>query len=248
VLHFLYHELSSVPQAYTYVLHQDAFRAQLDLLRQPSKSKRIAAELTFDDGHVSNYDIAYPMLADRGMTATFFLTASWIGKRVGYMDWNQARNLYAAGQRIGAHGWSHKLFTHCSPEELKLELVAARKLLEDELGAPVTSLSFPGGRFNKRIVAACVDAGYTNMFTSTPQLTTLPIGPLTGRLNIRGDWNLSYIESLLDPEEDVLRGLEREDKLKNLAKKILGDNLYGWIWSAANREGLRDNASADARV
>ena len=247
-MHFLYHELSSVPQAYTYVLHQDAFREQLDLFRQPSFNKRVAAKLTFDDGHISNYDIAFPMLAERGMTADFFLTANWIGKRPDYMDWSQVRSLYAAGQRIGAHGWSHKLFTHCSSKELNLELVASRKLLEDELGSPVTSLSFPGGRFNERIVAACMDAGYTSMFTSIPQLATLPIGSLTGRLNVRGDWPLTYIDSLLDPKKNVLRDLERRDKLKGLAKKILGDAFYGWIWSAANRERSNGDTSVDSRT
>jgi peptidoglycan/xylan/chitin deacetylase (PgdA/CDA1 family) len=248
VLHFLYHELSSVSQAYTYALHKDAFHEQLDLFRQTSVGERIAAKVTFDDGHISNYDIAFPMLADRGMTAEFFLTANWIGKRAGYMNWGQVRDMYAAGQQIGAHGWSHKLLTHCNSAELQLELVAARKLLEDELGAPVTSLSFPGGRFNKRILAACVDAGYTKMFTSIPQLTTLPVGSLTGRLNVRGDWSLSYIESLLDLEKDVLHGLERQDKLKSLIKKIVGDTLYRWIWSAANREGSSKVASADDRI
>ena len=247
-MYFLYHELSSTPQAYTYVLHQDAFRHQLDLFQQPSQGKRISSKLTFDDGHISNYEIAFPMLADHGVTADFFLTANWIGKRDGYMNWNQVRDLHAAGQRIGAHGWTHKLLTHCSPDELKLELFDARKLLEDELGAPVTSLSFPGGRFNKRILGACFEAGYTRMFSSTPQLATLPIAPLTGRLNIRGDWTLSYIQNLLDPEKNVLRSLERQDRLKGLAKKILGDSLYGRIWSAVNRETSSTDASVDTRT
>jgi len=188
------------------------------------------------------------MLADRGMTADFFLTTSWIGKQHGYMNWSQVRDLHTAGQRIGAHGWSHKLLTHCSPDELKLELFDARKLLEDELGAPVTSLSFPGGRFNKRILGVCLDAGYTSMFSSTPQLTKLPIGPLTGRLNVRGDWTFSYIQKLLDPEKNVLRSLERQDKLKGLAKKILGDSLYGRIWSAANRESSNTDTPTDTRI
>ena len=247
-MYFLYHELSSTPQAYTYVLHRDAFRHQLDLFQRPSQSKRISAKLTFDDGHISNYEIALPMLADRGMTADFFLTTSWIGKQHGYMNWSQVRDLHTAGQRIGAHGWSHKLLTHCSPDELKLELFDARKLLEDELGAPVTSLSFPGGRFNKRILGVCLDAGYTSMFSSTPQLTKLPIGPLTGRLNVRGDWTFSYIQKLLDPEKNVLRSLERQDKLKGLAKKILGDSLYGRIWSAANRESSNTDTPTDTRI
>jgi peptidoglycan/xylan/chitin deacetylase (PgdA/CDA1 family) len=247
-LYFLYHELSSIPQAYTYVLHQDAFRDQIDLFQQPSQNKRISARLTFDDGHISNHEIAFPMLADRGMTADFFLTANWIGKRNGYMNWSQVRDLHGAGQRIGAHGWSHKLLTHCSPDELKLELFDARKLLEDELGAPVTSLSFPGGRFSKRILGVCLEAGYTSMFSSTPQLTTLPIGSLTGRLNVRGGWPLSYIQNLLDLEKNLLRSLERQDRLKGLAKKILGDSLYERIWSVANREALGTDTSADNRT
>ena len=234
-----------MPQGYSYVLDQKSFAEQLNVFRTHRRCGQLTPIVTFDDGHSSDYDVAFPLLMEKGMTAHFFITAGWMEKRHGYMKWDQVRELHAAGHSIGAHGFSHKLFTHCDGKGLQYELVSARKLLEDKLGAPVTALSFPGGRFNKRILSACQDAGYVKMFTSIPRVETLPTRNIIGRLNVRGDWTLSFITRLLDPESGVLQRLERQEKLKALAKTILGDALYGWIWAIANRKGSGENQPVD---
>jgi hypothetical protein len=64
----------------------------------------------------------------------------------------------------------------------------------------------------------------------------MPLGPTVGRLNIRGDAQLEWIEKLLDPSSGVLTGLQRKDKIKTAAKRLFGDRLYARLWALSNRQ------------
>ena len=237
-LHFLYHDLRPRGSDYSYVLDTNEFDKHLDLFLEMRKAAGpgLWPEVTFDDGHNSDYEYALPILQLRGMIARFFITVGWTGKRAGYMGWSELRSLHDAGQIIGAHGWSHTLLTHCGAEELNKELRGARQLLEDKLGGPITTMSLPGGRSNRRVIAACRKAGYTQIFTSVPRAeqTTSPF--LVGRLNIRGDMTLEWIRNLLEPGSGTIRKLERQYAIKQAAKGLLGDWAYEKLWAVMNRK------------
>jgi peptidoglycan/xylan/chitin deacetylase (PgdA/CDA1 family) len=237
-LHLLYHELRPSKSNYSYVVSCEDFEKHTELFArlQQAKDCKLRPEITFDDGHISNHEYALPMLQSRGVQARFFITVGWTGQRPGYMDWHHLRALNEAGQLIGAHGWSHTLLTHCTPQALQLELNDARHALEDKLGTPITTMSLPGGRFDRRILAACQEAGYTEVFTSIPRKEAVPLGSTVGRLNIRGDMNLPWIEDLLKPESSVLAKLERQDRIKSAAKSMMGDRLYARVWALLNRQ------------
>ncbi len=238
-LFFLYHELRTAPSSYSYVIERGQFEAHADLflrLRAAAGGAVLWPEITFDDGHISNHELALPALAARGLTATFFLTVGWMGSRAGYMNWSQVKALHAAGQRIGAHGWSHALLTHCDAAALEKELGAARLTLEDRLGASVTWMSLPGGRFNQRVLAACRSAGYEHVFTSRPHAEPMDLPFLAGRLNLRNSVSVAALAQLLDPGSGALRRLERQDRCKSALKRTLGDRLYARLWAALNRQ------------
>ncbi len=237
-LFFLYHELRAAPSNYSYVIERTAFEQHLDLLVQARTlgDTTLFPEITFDDGHFSNYEIALPALAARNLTATFFLTVGWMGTRAGYMDWSQVESLHAAGQRIGAHGWSHALLTHCDDRALQTELQTARDTLEDKLGAAITTMSLPGGRFDQRVLNACKAAGYTHVYTSNPRAEPAELPFLIGRLNLRNNTTVETLSQLLDSSNGMLAYLERQDKWKSTLKRTLGDRLYTKLWSALNRQ------------
>ena len=80
-----------------YALSEASFIEQMDLLA----SCRVGLfngvntpeiVITFDDGHVSNLEIAVPVLANRQLSAYFFITTDFIGNRVGFMDPDQVRD------------------------------------------------------------------------------------------------------------------------------------------------------------
>ena len=237
-LYLLYHELRPARSSYSYVLETEEFEKHADLflkLRE-TRGPGLRPEVTFDDGHISNFEFALPVLQSRAIKAWFFITVGWTGRRQGYMGWQELRELHHAGQLIGAHGWSHALLTHCGTTGLHRELVDARLTLEDKLGTAITTMSLPGGRFNRPILNACREAGYTQIFTSIPRSEPDPAGPTVGRLNIRGDMSLEWITKLLQPGSNLLSGLERQYQMKAAAKSLLGDSLYEKIWALLNRK------------
>lgn len=243
-LHLLYHELRPIRSDYSYVVETSAFEKHLDLFRQVRNTgnSSLVPEITFDDGHISNFEYAMPILQSRGFLAHFFITVGWTGQKPGYMGWQELRELQQSGQMIGAHGWTHTLLTHCSKVELDVELNRARLNLEDKLGASVTTMSLPGGRYNRRVLAACEKAGYTQVYTSIPRAEQIPPGPMVGRLNMRGDMSLEWITNVLRPESGVLASLGRQHQMKTTAKRILGDSIYERLWSLVNRREHESNA------
>ncbi|WP_353073460.1 polysaccharide deacetylase family protein [Tunturiibacter gelidoferens] len=237
-LYLLYHELRPSRSEYSYVVETDQFEKQVDLFLELRKRHPpgLFPEITFDDGHVSNFEFALPILQSRAIKAWFFITTGWTGQRPGYMGWQELRELQQAGQQIGAHGWSHALLTHCDPAQLHKELVEARLTLEDKLGVPVTGMSLPGGRSNQRVLDACREAGYTKVFTSVPRPEPHPTGTIVGRLNIRGDMTLEWIAKLFESESGVLSSLKRQHHIKATAKTLLGDRLYEKLWALLNQQ------------
>jgi peptidoglycan/xylan/chitin deacetylase (PgdA/CDA1 family) len=245
-LHFLYHELRPEPSTYSYVVECAEFDRHCELFsslrRAPST---LQPEITFDDGHRSNFEFALPILQRHNLRARFFITSGWIGQRAGYLDWDELCALHAAGQSIGAHGCTHMLLTHCTDSELDRELTGARQRLEDGLGAAVTTMSLPGGRGNPRILEACWKAGYTQVFTSVPRAAEMPAPPRStvGRLNLRGGTNTAWLQQVLTPKSGLLARLERKDRLKSKAKTFLGDRLYARLWAVVNHEEPETDAA-----
>jgi hypothetical protein len=237
-LYLLYHELRPARSSYSYVVETGEFEKHVDLFLKlrNTDGPGLWPEITFDDGHISNFEFGLPALQSRAIKASFFITVGWTGRRQGYMGWQELLALQQAGQRIGAHGWSHALLTHCDAKGLHRELVDARLTLEDKLGTSITTMSLPGGRYNRRILKACKDAGYTEIFTSIPRAEPDPAGPTVGRLNIRGDMSLEWITKLLQPGSNLLSGLERQYQMKAAAKSLLGDRLYEKVWALLNRK------------
>lgn len=175
----MYHDLTEQPGPVSgehgpYVVPAASFRQQLriltdlgfigtrlDALLDPASPqvRERRCVLTFDDGHESNCSLALPLLVEAGFSATFYVTAGWIG-RAPYMTWGQLREVAAAGMEIGSHSLTHREPASLNPAELRAEMADSRKLLEDRLGRPVLSASSPTGFFNPRMPATVREIGY----------------------------------------------------------------------------------------
>lgn len=239
-LHFLYHELRPVRSSYSYVMPCDEFERHCEFfarLQRDPPEDGYRPEITFDDGNASDAEFAMPALERHGLKATFFVTAGWIGKRSGFLGWSQGRELLAAGHRIGAHGMTHKLLTGCSAVELQQELQGARQRLEEGLGVEVSCMSLPGGRANGRVLRACSDAGYRQIFSSAPRAELMAESPrMIGRLNLLAGTSTEWLERVLQPGTGVLAKLQRTHQVKTAAKLLLGDGVYARLWALANRQ------------
>jgi peptidoglycan/xylan/chitin deacetylase (PgdA/CDA1 family) len=110
--------------------------------------QQAACSLTFDDGTLDQYLLAFPELEKRGIKGTFFLISGlreqgvWMDSGTSRLlfSWDQARQLAAAGHEIGSHGHKHADLT-ATGAAVERELAASLQVLSAE----IPSLSVPGG-------------------------------------------------------------------------------------------------------
>jgi peptidoglycan/xylan/chitin deacetylase (PgdA/CDA1 family) len=126
-----------------------------------------AVVITFDDGDVSNFEVALPLLRARGMCAEFFITTAFIG-RAGYLDEADLCALAAAGMGIESHGATHRHLDDLAPSEAAAELAASKRHLERLVGVPVRALALPGGRGGERELEMALQIGYVDVLNSEP--------------------------------------------------------------------------------
>lgn len=233
-VYLLYHEIRPFPGQYSYAIEKRLFERHADMVAQArgDQEQSASAEFTFDDGSASDFEFALPVLSSRALRGHFFITVGFIGNNPAYMAWQQVRSLCDAGHIIGGHGWSHTSLTHCSQKELDCELRGSRETLEDKLGVPITTMSLPGGRYNRAVLAACREAGYGRVFTSEPRLETTTSEFTVGRVNVSANRTPEWIHALLQPHSRELANLHRQYRIKRTAKAVLGDWIYERVWDA----------------
>jgi peptidoglycan/xylan/chitin deacetylase (PgdA/CDA1 family) len=144
-----------VANGYHTVTLADAYLAMAGVKDLPDKP----VALTFDDGGLDNYTVAFPILADRGLTGTFFVITKTVGAD-GQMSWDQLREMAQAGMSVQSHSYSHPGLTGVSDERLRSELVDSRTALLNEMGPPEYVLCYPAGEYDKRVIEAAKSAGY----------------------------------------------------------------------------------------
>lgn len=123
-------------------------------------------QICLDDGFRGIYDSAEWFEA-KGIYPTIFIAPELVG-RAGFLTWAEIRALKSRGFSFQSHTWSHRSLTEISDSELNHELNDSMVFISDKLGCPVTDVCFPRGRFSDHVVAAALQAGYVNLFTSVP--------------------------------------------------------------------------------
>jgi peptidoglycan/xylan/chitin deacetylase (PgdA/CDA1 family) len=243
-----YHEITEAESGYLYGISTRQFQEHLRCVQRLATMNRSGSNLlhiTFDDGHVSQYDHAFPVLQELSMKATFFITAGWTEKRPGYMTWKQLAELTRWGHEVQSHGWSHTHLTQCSAKELQIELLSSKRNLEDRLGAKVNAISLPGGRWNTCVLEACQESGYEQVFTSDPWMFAEDVMGLqiAGRWMVTRNMSAQRIHFLLKGKGAALYLLRARHFAKETAKLMLGDSAYRSLWRMlANKNKSQEDA------
>ena len=182
------------------------------------------AVITFDDGSGRDYEIAYPILTDYGLRATFFVVTSRIGCQ-DELKWEQIREMRSSGMDIHSHTHTHPYLTQLSQEQIETELSQSRLILEGWIGSPVCFLSIPGGIYNGVAKRIAKETGYLAVVTSDLGVNVINSDLYAlKRIAVRRRVTLSQFALYLEG-----RGMFRE-KLRqfamNAAKRILGIRTY----------------------
>jgi peptidoglycan/xylan/chitin deacetylase (PgdA/CDA1 family) len=139
--------------------------------------------ITFDDAYRSVIELARPILDRLELPATVFVPTDSIGSHESQaplhwpgidqwldgpherelipMSWADLRTLADAGWEIGSHTGSHPHLTQLDDHTLDDELRRSKGTCEQHLSRPCTSLAYPYGDVDPRVVAAAAHAGYS---------------------------------------------------------------------------------------
>lgn len=233
-----------------YAVAERHFAAQLDAIvarRETGAKASVAAGdeppevlVTFDDGHVSNHDIALPLLRERGLHAWFFVTSDFIGRRNGFCDERHIAALVAAGMTVGSHGTSHAFLDDLDDAAATRELVGSRERLAAITAAPIDSISFPGGRWNARTLELAERAGFRALFGSVLD-TVRPDalgrgrredGTPIPRVAIRRTTTLAEFGRIIDADAGYYRRHRTAQGVKRVARAVLGNRIYHGLYKS----------------
>ncbi len=138
----------------------------------PEKS----AVITLDDGWISAYQVAWPILQKFGYPFTMYIYTDYVkgGAKSGgqSMTWEQIAEMRDAGVDIASHTVSHsnlrsrgKMSEEQYLQWLESEIKGSKDLLEQQLGIKVTTLAYPYGNQNETVREIAMKSGYEAAFT-----------------------------------------------------------------------------------
>ncbi len=77
-----------------------------------------------------------------------------------FLEWDQAREMHAAGIEIGSHGCTHRILTRIKLQDAADELVRSKAEIERHTGQEVQHVAFPDGATNRDLMALVGKTGY----------------------------------------------------------------------------------------
>jgi peptidoglycan/xylan/chitin deacetylase (PgdA/CDA1 family) len=189
---FLYHAVTDDPPAWIapFTVTPRTFVEQLDRIADSGLSviplrRLVAAQrggpdlpprsavLTFDDGFADFYWTVAPLLAERELPATLFVTTGAVhapgGRAAGsllppasMLNWRQISTLDAYGVEIGGHSRTHAQLDTVTGRQLVDEVVICKRELEDAVAHPVTAFAYPHGYSSPAVRRRVQKAGWSS--------------------------------------------------------------------------------------
>jgi peptidoglycan/xylan/chitin deacetylase (PgdA/CDA1 family) len=135
-----------------------------------------AIAITFDDGFVTNLEVAVPAMREFGARAINYLVADRIGKSSDWetaeggearplMDDAQVLDWLAAGNWIGAHTCTHPRLSNIPRDRAREEIFSSKKKLEDRFGQAIEHFAYPFGDYDDAVVELVREAGFKTACT-----------------------------------------------------------------------------------
>jgi hypothetical protein len=104
-------------------------------------------------------------------------------------------------------------------------------LLEDKLGTLVGEISVPGGRWNRRVIKACAEAGYRRVYVSDPWVAENMFGiQVIGRFMVRRTTMATELLKVIQQNRYALAKMRVRSQIKEAIVGLVGDGLYHRLW------------------
>lgn len=145
-----------------------------ELARLRSSGEQAALErtvaITFDDGYADLLSTVAPLLGERSMVATAFVTTSYLDGRTDgvpgferWLSWDDAAALARTGVfELGGHSHDHIELDMVTVDEARRQVVGCRDRIRSRLGIDITSFAYPYGYSTDEVRKCLADEGFTS--------------------------------------------------------------------------------------
>jgi len=202
---FMYHMLTTdSKKTNNLTVLQSAFRSQMNYLKtngyttitmdqfysSMSKKNELPAKsvlITFDDGYISNYKLAYPILKANKQKATLFMISHEVGRTPNSMNAKQLLEMDVNGFRVENHTDWHEHLGRLSYEKQLNAIKFAKTSLEKLLGRKVMYLAYPCNSYNANTLKAAhasgcelgitTNSGFTSRLDNPYKINRIYMGP-----------------------------------------------------------------------
>jgi len=142
----------------------------LDFLEGSLALPARVAVISIDDGLISVYSKAWPILKQRGVRFTIGLPTGMLEdpKNAPVMSWEQVREMVASGLcEVASHGHMHRRLVNLEGKRQWEELELSRDLIRERVGSPPVAYFYPLGAYDPPSAKAVQKAGYRAAFRAT---------------------------------------------------------------------------------
>ena len=187
--------------------------------------------ITFDDGYLSNYTMAFPQLKKCNLKATLFValepneySLKCVEGVDSFLNASQLFEMSAHQVSIQSHTLTHCVLSALSDKEALYELTESRRQIALITGRSVDHIAIPRAGYSRRIRHLVQTAGYKtaccNNKGSACNLSDLLALP---RIVIERDMNISDFARSLTPRASVM--LRIVGNIKRIPERIAGPQL-----------------------
>ncbi len=181
-----------------------SFQQYYDYRTQGSPLPEKPIIISFDDGYITNYEHAYPILKECGFIATFFAVAksSFLPTAfpIPHYDWRLAKEMEASGViEVESHSYTHPKHTDLSLADIEQEARLSYYTIKTFLGKEPLVYSYPNGAFSEQSKQLVKKAGYQMQVKVGNDGVNTDLTPLDElrRINIGGLTTPDQLISLL---------------------------------------------------
>ncbi len=148
---------------YTTITFEDLSLAIADKQDLPNKP----VILTIDDGYKDNYENAFPILQEYGLTATIFLATGFLDDgHSDYMTWDMVKEMAAAGIQFAPHSKTHIDLRGLSRDALIWQMLGSQETIAAHVGYTPRYFSYPSGRFDENAIAVLKELNFWGAVTT----------------------------------------------------------------------------------
>jgi peptidoglycan/xylan/chitin deacetylase (PgdA/CDA1 family) len=172
----LYHHVEGQEFNNRYTVSIPDFRAQMEALSEMgyttiSLSLFLDARLdggelpekpiliSFDDGHRSVYENAFPIMKEFNFTGVFYIVANRLGGVENFVDVKELNEMMDAGWDVGSHGFSHIDLT-LAHDSVAKEVGESKSRLSNALSTQILTFAYPFGTIDPFLAQKVNDYGY----------------------------------------------------------------------------------------